>query len=469
MRFGRLRAVTRTLRFRLTAWNTAAVLVMVAVALFAVREGLRRVLWHEFDQILLEDTAEIGLAVREFGTHLEPLYEELERKAKGHAQHGWFVQMLDGQGKVLWASRGAPALELPAGAAPTPAVLQIGPHRLAQTLLPRPGGAPLVVRVGASTELLEGDLALVTRIMLLAGGLIAVCAPLVGYWLSGRATEPLAHIIRTTARLRPENLGERLRLRRSGDELDQLSETINGMLDRIAAYLQQRRDFLANAAHELRSPLAAVITAAEVALTAERSRAEHVELLGDILGECGSLELLVNQLLLLAEGDAGQLGLRKAGAPLDVVVRKALEMFEGVAESQGVELKAGPLAALRVCGDEYHLRQVVNNLVDNAIKFNRAGGRVLVEVEADGAAGARLRVADTGSGIPAEALPRVFERFYRGDKARQREPARRGTGLGLSICQAIVTALGGRIEVQSEPGAGSTFTVHLPLHAEGPV
>jgi signal transduction histidine kinase len=181
--------------------------------------------------------------------------------------------------------------------------------------------------------------------------------------------------------------------------------------------------------------------------------------------ECASLEMLVNQLLLLAEGDAGRLALRTEGVRLDQVVQKSLEMFSGVAESGEVQLQATALAPVTVVGAEGHLRQVINNLVDNALKFTPPGGRVTVEVAAEPGDGqARMVVADNGTGIGPEDLPHIFERFYRGDKARHRN-GRHGTGLGLSICQSIVSALRGTIEVDSTPGHGSRFKVYLPLYA----
>jgi len=286
-------------------------------------------------------------------------------------------------------------------------------------------------------------------------------APLGGYWLSGRAIQPLAKIIQQTSIMKPENLGERLPLRGSGDELDQLSLTINGLLDRIAVYLSQKRDYLANAAHELRSPLAAIRGLVEVALTSERSTPEYINRLHEIMEESTSLGVLVNQLLLLAESDAGRLALNPKPIPLDQVVKKSVDMFEGVAESQGIRLQTPELAAVQVAGDENHLRQLINNLLDNAIKFTPAGGQVTVELSRQNGQ-ARLRVADTGSGIPAKELPRIFERFYRGDKSRQHADGHRGTGLGLAICQAIVSGHHGTINVQSVPGKGSTFTVELP-------
>src|SRR5262249_45958424 len=157
-----------------------------------------------------------------------------------------------------------------------------------------------------------------------------------------------AKIIQQTSAMKPGNIDERLPLRGSGDELDKLSMTINGLLDRIAVYLSQKRDYLANAAHELRSPLAAIRGLVEVALTSERSTPEYINLLNEIMEESTGLGVLVNQLLLLAESDAGRLALNPQSVPLDQVIKKSVDMFEGVAESQGIRLQAPELAAVHV-------------------------------------------------------------------------------------------------------------------------
>ena len=166
-------------------------------------------------------------------------------------------------------------------------------------------------RIGISKEAVLTSVAKLDRIMLFAGLGIIIATPLGAYILAGRATRPLAKIIATTARLNPENLHERLHIRGTNDELDQLSETINGMLDRIASYIDRHRDFIADAAHELRSPLTAIRSSVEVALNRPRNTEEYQSLLFDVMEECSGLANLVNRLLFLAEGDAGRLATRR--------------------------------------------------------------------------------------------------------------------------------------------------------------
>jgi signal transduction histidine kinase len=301
------------------------------------------------------------------------------------------------------------------------------------------------------------------------GLIVLLISPVAGHLLTNRTIQPLAQMIRTTARLRPGELGQRMPIRGTGDELDSLARTINGLLDRIANYLRQEHDFLANAAHDLRTPLAAIRSNVEVALGGRRTEAEYRELLALVIEQCSALQTLVNQLLLLAETDADRLRTDAEPVALDQVVAQACEMFEAVAEVQGIELRLAAAPAA-VEGNRHHLRQVLNNLLDNAIKFTAASlvpgqrGRVEVELMPDLARReVRLRISDTGPGISAEHLPHVFERFYRADQARNRDGAARGSGLGLSICRAIVEAHRGSIYAKSKPGHGATFNVVLPL------
>ena len=164
----------------------------------------------------------------------------------------------------------------------------------------------------------------------------------------------------------------------------------------------------------------------------------------------------------MAEEDAGRLRLHSQAVRLDQIIASSLEMFQAVAESAGVELTARRLDPVRLNGDGNRLWQVVNNLLDNALKFTPSQGRVSLDFHLDEARHeCVLEVADTGPGIVPQDLPHVFERFYQGDKARQRK-CPRGLGLGLSICQAVVAAHGGTIEVASTLGRGTTFTVRLP-------
>jgi heavy metal sensor kinase len=504
MFFERLSVIVRSLRFRLMLWNAGAVALTGVAILFAVREGVRRTLVRELDEVLKEDLREIELYLQDPQYDWTALTEELNRKAQGHDFHGWFVQFYDQASQPAWSSLHTP--ELPKftdvqllqrafsvedrrqpvrggrGRAPQSAggAATREDYRVSYRVLPRPAKEAAAVCVGCSQRYLVRDMATIDRQVLAVGLAVLTISPLVGHLLTNRTIQPLAQMIRTTARLRPGELAQRVPVRGTGDELDSLARTINGLLDRISSYLQQEHDFLANAAHDLRTPLAAIRSNVEVALSGTRSEDEYRELLGLVIEQCSALQTLVNQLLLLAETDADRLQTDAEPVPLDQVVARVAEMFEGVAEEHNVELVVGELAPAPVAGKRHHLRQVVSNLLDNAIKFTAARtlpgqaaaitpGRVTIELSRDDDAQvARLRISDNGVGIEAEHVPHIFDRFYRADRSRAREGAAGGTGLGLSICKAIVDAHRGSMHVKSQPGEGAAFIVVLPLTTASP-
>lgn len=459
-----------TLRFRLTVWNTAVVLLMALVTLWGSREGLRLILWQEADSQLVEDAREIQDTYEQLYPDVGAIRDEFTLKAKSHKHRGLHIRIFDADNKVDWTSPNAPPVAFPtrffsSGLTPVTA----GHYRLVHVRPSKPGMPPVTIRIGTSFEPLEADVAQISQLLVLVGVVALLISPLGGYWLAGRATRPIAQIIDTTNRLHPTSLGERLALRGTRDELDRLSETINGFLDRIAIYIEQNREFTANAAHELRSPLAAIQSSLEVALNSDRSVDEYKELLADVLDECEALRVLVNQLLLLSESDAGCAPAGREPVQFDLIVARACDMFLGVAETAGVTLLVKQLDACPVMGDAGRLRQVVNNLIDNAIKYTRAGGQVTVRLIADIPGRAvHLVVQDTGVGIPPADLPHVFDRFFRGDKARPRGRLGRGTGLGLAICRSIVAGHQGQITVDSTVNRGTTMTVDLPMATESP-
>ena len=465
MHFDHLKTLFRSLRFRLSVWNTAAVLLIVVVTLLGVRESLRFALMTENDHVLLDDAKEVVLAFEGFYPDLEEIDAEMQRKAAGHLDRQLFVRLLDAEGQLEFQSGRPP--DLRQAAVPTagqPTLMTVDGYRIASRRILKSGLPAYTVQVGASLQTIHNDMVKLSRLMLAAGFVILFVAPLSGFFLAGRATRPLGRIITTAARLRPSQLDERLPIRGSGDELDKLSLTINHFLDLLADYLDQHREFVDNAAHELRSPLAAVQSAIEVTLNHERSTTEYQDMLGEIADECGQLRVLVNQLLLLAETDGPRSPLAKRPVRLDKLVERSVDMFRGVAEERGVRLSVSGGEATTIDGDADRLRQVINNLIDNSLKFTPAEGHVLVTLRPDDARQqVVLRVTDTGLGIGSEDLPHIFERFYRGDKSRHREDFSSGSGLGLSICESIVLAHGGTIEVESAEGKGATFIVRLPM------
>lgn len=466
MSFERLKTSLNTLRVRLMLWNAFVVLLTAFAVLIGIREGVRYNLMHALDEILIEDLQEIRMAVEPelpYPISTE-LTQQLDRKAIGHVHHEWFVQLLNANGSEIHSSVKAPDLHPEMQLIKDLTPFSDEGYRMVQLHLKDEQGKSMTVRVGTSLKFIKADMAHIDALVALVAGVILIAAPLCGYWLAGRAINPLADIINTTARLRPSQLDERLQIRNTGDELDKLSITVNGLLDRIAEHLAQKHDFLANSAHELRTPIAAIRSSVEVALDAHGPSAEYEEILVEVIEECTSLEVLVSQLLLLAETETDHIMIHGEQVVLHELVERSIDMFRAVAESREITLELTRCDEAVVDGYPHHLRQVLNNLLDNAIKFTPEGGRITVELTVDSDQNlCRLIVSDTGRGVPPEDLPYLFERFFRGDRSRSPSTETRGTGLGLSICQAVVTAHRGQIQAESEPGCGTTFRVTLPL------
>ena len=315
-------------------------------------------------------------------------------------------------------------------------------------------------------------------------GLMGLLAAILGSVIvAGGITKPLQRIARAAQALMQGDWSERAPVT-SRDEVGLLAETFNRMAERLeswdsdmraavtertrqldAAY-QQMRQFNADASHELRTPLTVIRGEAEVALRADRSGPEYQAVLRSIQEETERMSRIIEQLLLLARADSGELRLARCLIALDDLVREAAHRARVLAHARRVRLRAEALEPMLLEGDEDQLRRLTLNLIDNAIKYTPEGGEVRVRLHFEPSEAGRserqavLEVTDTGIGIDAADLRRIFDRFYRVDKARSR--AQGGSGLGLAICRWIVEAHGGRIEVRSRPGAGSTFSVRLP-------
>ncbi|MBX7168855.1 MAG: HAMP domain-containing histidine kinase [Pirellulales bacterium] len=458
-------AKLESIRIRLTLWNTGVLLLTVLVALWTLRWGLWQVARAETDELIQDDIGELSLQFERLWPDMTAILEVMNRKAIAHAHRGVFMQVLGPDGRVTWNSASTPTALRNRGRTGIPGeyTISIGKYRVARRQLGSASMPPMRIRVGATPEPFEAHFAQLNRAMLMVGLLMVSLSPLGGFWLANRAIRPMAELIRGAEALQPTQLEQRLPVRQTNDELDQLSQTINRLLDRIAAYVEHNRQFVANAAHELRSPLAAIQTAVEVTGAAERTPEEYQELLDEVSEACSHLSFLVNQLLLLAESDT--VGLQGCDEPvaLDQVVRRSVEIFRAAAEDQAVTLTATVAPDVWVSGAAQHLRQVLNNLIDNCLKYTPAGGEVQVSLSRDDARQqAVLRVSDTGVGISVRDLPHIFEPFYRGDRARSRGAKQSGTGLGLSICQAIVREHGGTIEVASQVNQGTAFTIQFP-------
>lgn len=323
-------------------------------------------------------------------------------------------------------------------------------------------GRGFTVQTGVSTDEEVETLARFQRYLLMFAPALLLGAGGVGYWLSRRALSPVDALTRTARTITGNTLNSRLEQLHTGDELQRLSDTLNEMLARIEAAFQRVTEFTADASHELRTPVSLIRTEAEVALRRSRGEREYREALRHILLEAERTTSLIEELLTLARADSGRQALNIQPIDLRGTLQEVATGWRAVASVRGFQFSERILAAeLRVLGDATALRRVVNILLDNAFKYtpSRGGTVTLSAEEREGQA--VISVRDSGIGIAEEEQQRIFERFYRVDKARSREMG--GAGLGLSIAQWIVQQHYGRIRVESTLGAGSIFRVELPL------
>ncbi len=305
--------------------------------------------------------------------------------------------------------------------------------------------------VGTSISGVEHTLDLLRLLLLSLSPLVIGLACAGGYWLSGRALKPVKDITAAALNISIENLSRRLPVPATGDELADLTEVLNTMLGRLEGAVKTLSQFVADASHEFRTPLAVIKTTAELALRRARSPEAYRDSLQEIAVEAERMTVLVEDLLILARSDAGVADMPLSPLDLSEVVRDVLAEMRNLAEFRRIRVQA-VLDKVMISGNRAALHRAFLVLLDNALKYSAEGGEVIVTL-ADGS----IEIKDFGAGIGQEDLPHIFKRFYQADRARSQG----GYGLGLSLAETIVKAHGGSIEVSSVPGEGSSFRVVL--------
>ncbi len=319
-----------------------------------------------------------------------------------------------------------------------------------------PGGS--VLQVGLSTEN-RGDVLESFREVFATIALpVLLLGLLGGAFMAHRALRPVRDLLRTLETIIDTgSLQERVPADPARGTFAELAQLFNRMLGRIEALVAGMRDTLDDAAHDLRTPMTRLRGGAEMALQGARSEQDYRDALEDVLEASERVLVMLDTLMDVSEAEAGALRLRLKETAAADLVGDVAALYQFVAEEKGVEVEVHVAEEVQVTVDRSRMRQALANLLDNAVKYTPGGGRVLVEVHG-GDREVLLRVCDSGVGIAPEEMPRIWDRLYRGDRSR----SERGLGLGLSLVKAIIEAHGGNVEASSEPGAGSTFTVHLP-------
>jgi heavy metal sensor kinase len=337
---------------------------------------------------------------------------------------------------------------------------QYGRFRISNSLLTRGTGHAQLLQVGLSLGTIDGALRRYLDLLRWRLPVALGAAALAAYWLAGVALAPLARLADAASAIDVNSLGQRLPARGTDDELDEVARAFNGTLARLERAVTEMRQFSAALAHELRTPLAALRGEIELALRSVRPGDAQGLSLGSQLEEIDKLNRLIDQILTMARAESGQIPLTFAPLDLPELGARVVGELEALAETRGIALRSEVPSAIVIDGDAGWLQRLMLNLLDNALKFTSAGGRVTLRVSRDRDA-ARLEVADTGIGMSVDVLARLFEPFFRADPARSSTVD--GAGLGLSLVKWIVDAHQGRIAVASRQGEGSAFTVWLPL------
>ena len=468
-----------SLRWRLIALYAAILGAVLAVFAFLLTHRLHEDLLAALDRELTMRARALAAELEfEPGRWFVESTSELLADYRAGGRHYFLVA--DGTGVVML---GSPSLSVPAPAFPATLgcrELSLGgePYRevslaLAHSPDEEGSGAPITLQVAVGTSLASVESAMASmRAQLWAiGPAMLLLSMLGGFLLVARSLRPIEDITCAAERISAADLSQRIDVR-GKDELARLGRTLNATFARLQAAFERERRFTADASHELRTPLAVIAGNAELAQSRERSAPELRELFADVAAASAHMQMTVEGMLALARADAGVAALQRQLVSLAAVADAALRLQRALSEQRAVMITCEASDPGFVRGDPALLRELVVNLLSNAIRYNRRGGNATVRVRTDSENSCvELTVVDTGIGIRAEDLPRVFDRFFRADPARSRGDDgcddMGGAGLGLAIVKGIVDAHGGKVSVASELGVGSSFMVTLPLDHVG--
>jgi two-component system, OmpR family, heavy metal sensor histidine kinase CusS len=464
---------TWSLAFRLTAWYVGSSFVILVAATVFLYVTLEVNLRHAQDQFLAEKVKVLR------GLLQEPESDDWRWKLREEVEQTWaprqyarvFARVLGHKGEVLAESPEMQSLvaeqEFPAPVGPnqepTQGVVRVSKTGTFRAMAAEGDVGPeanevALIQVALDTGPSRQWLDDYRRTLLLVLGLgLAGCAA-TGYWLARAGLRPLRQITQTVQRIRSSNLNERVNFPLPA-ELATLAINFNSMLERLQDSFDRLQRFSADIAHELRTPVNNMRIEAEVALGKARSLAEYQETLGSCLEECGRLSRIIDSMLFIARSEDPRTHIVKEKVDVAAELERVRDFYEAPAGEAGVELNVTCPPGTRATVDRTLFQRAVGNLVSNALRYTPAGGRVELNARRDNGE-LRVDVTDTGSGIDPGDLPKIFDRFYRADRARSN--AGGNVGLGLAIVKSIVTLHGGSISVDSAPNKGTRMSIRLP-------
>lgn len=462
----------RSIYFRLILWYSSLVVLLALVFAAYLYRGLEVRLYAQMEHTLARRVHQIAYDILPQNANAPGVFARQIEDVYSPEANNRFIRVLEQGGSVLYCSGkpkdgGFNPLTIPQSDAhvlqrrivPT----ERGSHMLVVAVPSQVQGRHFLVEMGFSTNDVKATLDGLLAILLFGLPAVILIISIGGYMLVRRTLRPVENMRATAEQITFGNLNNRLPVAGTGDELEHLAVTLNQMLGRLHDAYQQASRFSADASHELSTPLA--IMRGELESIAQDAALPEVfhERIGSVLEETERLSRIAENLLAISRLDAGEAKIAHKLFDLAALVNGTIEQMALLAEEKHIHLTVKVEAPVELYGDRAKIKQVLVNLLDNAIKYTQAGGSIMIHAYAQQGR-ALLEIIDNGIGIPAAELPYIFERFYRADKVRSRQMG--GTGLGLSIVRAICQAHGGTIEITSTEGKGSTCRVELPLVEE---
>ncbi len=465
---------------RLTLRNRTAFIITLFIWVTGIsigwicRSSFQYLLLRQTDSDLRDDVGDFASALDQAQLPFAAdRVDSWNRRVALHPLYRLFIRVAKSDRGLIWESITAPPTLSLSTVSDPETIQQEQSYRFIQQsigLSPTPtehdsqasASIDAVLQVGYSIDLVTNTISQFDRWLFGALGILFIGAPftasLLAYWL----LRPLQDLTVTTKGIA---LGSQRLIDRNdnGDEIDGLAETLNSLLTQIRSQLRENEDWIANSAHQLRAPLAAIISNVEV-VAGRIPDGKSSEMLQRVLSECQYLKRLVSQLLLLGEAKSDRQSKVRQEVAWNELVEKSSDFYEALAHSRNIEVRFSRLDPCTVFANPEHLRFVIHNLIDNAIKYTLEGGVIDVALQRNDAIRVcTLSVRDTGIGISPEDLPKIGQRFFRSNSGRDPSQTPRGTGLGLHIVMSIVGSMGGKSEVVSQLGMGTEVRVSLPL------
>ncbi len=468
MPFGRMIRLPRTLSFRLTLWYGIVFSLLSCLAFLFFYVLITTNLKQRLDSRLSDKISEFEAIYNLHGLEDVKAAALIESQAAGEKKI--FFRLLYAGGVAFSSSNMSYWQEIGINRNAVGRLVE-DRSRVYETLtLPgRPDrvrivygiiGRGVVAQLGYSMENDTAFVSIFKKIFLISMSALILTAILVGWFMARRALSGVEAVTRTARQISESDLSRRVPIMARHDEIDRLAVTFNQMLDRIEKLVSEIREMGDNIAHDLKSPVTRIRGMAEISIGSEPGDGDDLTLAGGTIEECDRLLDMINTMLIISKTDAGAGEVAMAPVNLADVIRGAVALFAPLAEDKGLCLTCETPENLVVQGDLKMLQRTMANLVDNAIKYTPAPGKIDICAFRDIKVAERINISikDSGDGIDTEDLSKIFNRFFRCDQSRATD----GSGLGLSLARAVARAHGGEINVESTPGKGSTFTLHLP-------